>query len=82
MLITKDDGTQIHIPEEHLALDDWTSRWHARNMSRGIAVMIFVGAIIYFLGATIRGVTSAEQPRRTGYVLMIDGSAGYAIGVD
>lgn len=54
MLIDKPDGTQIHIPEEQIAIDEHLSRWHGRNLSRAAAVTVTICAIVYLLGGVLK----------------------------
>jgi hypothetical protein len=47
MLINKDDGPEIHIPEEHMQISYETERWQARVWSRLGAAAVIVGALVY-----------------------------------
>jgi hypothetical protein len=50
MLIDQPDGSQVYIPDEHIELDVATDRWHKRNLSRGVAVTVFILAVLFLLG--------------------------------
>lgn len=53
MLIDNPDGTQIHVPEELIEIDEHLSRRHGRNLSRAAAITVILCAMVYLLGSLV-----------------------------